>query len=215
METRIRELDIQFPLNWFCFIPWQSFRGGREKNYRWDLIYQDRSPHLWHILWSPSQGTLRQTSLLLSHSSAGLVCVQEKWCRWGEIWYRGCHASFCLAEMLVMLVLQPALAEPLALRLPWKCPLWRHLIQMIPAPWALLARGQAFLRSCIPHGIPSHTLNLASLLRLLLLSLLLVFLCLHLRREKQGDIHSRPLLYFTAGFSSAVCLLFIRAMRRY
>lgn len=86
---------------------------------------------------------------------------------------------------------------------------------MIPAPWALPDRGQAFLRSCIPHSIPSHTLNLASLLRLLLLSLLLVFLCLHLRREKQGDIHSRPLLYFTAGFSSAVCLLFIRAMLRY
>lgn len=34
----------------------------------------------------------------------------------------GCHASFCLAEILVMLAPQPALAEPLALWFTWKRP---------------------------------------------------------------------------------------------
>lgn len=92
---------------------------------------------------------------------------------------------------------------------------------MIPAPWAFQHSGQTFLKTCIPHVNFSHTLNLKQSLKSACYFTQIACVGLNVTVavltvvEEERDIQSRPQLYFTAGFFSAVYLLFIQAMLGY
>lgn len=117
---RIRELDTQLPLNWLSFIHWQSFRGGREKNYRWDF----RISHPC-ILFSYLHHKTHTGKPLFSYWAPPLLAsCAYKGCGVGE----GSPAKQCLghrtsylAETLIMQMLHSALGEPLAVWITWKC----------------------------------------------------------------------------------------------
>lgn len=92
---------------------------------------------------------------------------------------------------------------------------------MIPAPWAFQHSGQTFLKTCIPHANFSHILNLQQSLKSACYFTQIACVVLNVTVavltvvEEERDIQSRPQLYFTAGFFSAVYLLFIQAMLGY
>ena len=117
---RIRELDTQLPLNWLCFIPWQSFRG-REKNHRWDFWISHPC-----ILVSDLHHKTHTGKALFSYSAPPLLAsFAYKGCGVGEVspaeQCLGHHTSSYLAEMLIMRMLHSALGEPLVVRITWKC----------------------------------------------------------------------------------------------